>query len=192
MGPSQVNISHPELVSTLVKPGAAILTTLDASKVDLWHAATGIAGEGAELLEGLIMGPSTRDNVLEESGDLYFYIEQLLQNRQDIKIYWDEIFAVACTWDIDAENITLYAGRVAVYSGQVLDTVKKLTIYNKPLDVILLQGQLIQLAKNLVALDLVFDITREAALAYNIAKLSKRYEGIKYSDEAAQKRADKA
>lgn len=35
-------------------------------------------------------------------------------------------------------------------------------------------------------------LTREECLEHNIRKLSKRYEGLKYSDKAAQDRADKA
>jgi hypothetical protein len=34
-------------------------------------------------------------------------------------------------------------------------------------------------------------LSREETLAANIAKLSKRYEGLNYSDAAAQARADK-
>lgn len=35
-------------------------------------------------------------------------------------------------------------------------------------------------------------ITREECLEGNIAKLGKRYQGLKYSDKSAQERADKA
>jgi hypothetical protein len=70
------------MVEGLVKPGAAILASLDATKVDLIHAAVGIAGEAGELLDQIkkhVVYNKELDvvNVIEELGDLEFYMEQL-------------------------------------------------------------------------------------------------------------------
>ncbi len=114
-------ITHPEMVRALVKPGHELLATLSHTKCDLWHAATGIVGEAGELIDAIKKNvvynkPLDRENVIEELGDLEFYMEQLRQR---------------------------------------------------------------------------LGITREECLDANIAKLAKRYEGLTYSDKAAQERKDK-
>jgi len=113
--------THSEMVKALVKPGEAILLTLTPAKADLWHGATGVVGEAGELIDAvkkhvIYNKPLDLINVIEELGDLEFYMEQIRQN---------------------------------------------------------------------------LGITREETLGGNIAKLSKRYEGLKYSDAGAQARADK-
>ncbi len=180
------NITHPELVRALVKSGADILNTLDQHKVNLWHAATGIAGEGGELLDGFLHH-SGRENILEESGDLYFYIEQLVQGTQ-IQLDWEALYTASFNLDMLLEY---GVQRVAIHSSEILDTVKKLAIYNKPLALPLLETQLEKLCLHLLFVGYAFNITHQDALDHNIAKLSKRYEGLKYSDQAAQERKDK-
>lgn len=113
--------THPELVRALVKPGAGIVASLTPEKADLWHAVTGIVGEAGELIDAIKKNvvynkPLDRGNVIEELGDLEFYMEQLRQR---------------------------------------------------------------------------LGITREECLEANITKLLTRYEGMKYSDQAAQERKDK-
>lgn len=91
--------SHEELVSALVKPGEAILEQLTPDKIDLWHAATGISGEAGELLDAIkkhvvYNKPLDFANVIEEMGDLRFYMEQLRQRVCRIlgrELTWDEI-----------------------------------------------------------------------------------------------------
>lgn len=116
------DISHSDLVKTLVKSGSEIAAHLDAGEADLWHAATGVSGEAGELLDAvkkhvIYKKPLDRENMVEELGDLEFYMEQVRQN---------------------------------------------------------------------------LGITREETISANIAKLSIRYAGLKYSNDAAQLRADKA
>lgn len=113
--------SHAEMVTALVKPGGELLLSLTAEKCDMWHAATGIVGEAGELIDAIkkhviYNKPLDLENVIEELGDLEFYMEQLRQR---------------------------------------------------------------------------LGIAREETLAANITKLSKRYEGMKYSDQAARERKDK-
>lgn len=187
-------ITHPQLVAALAKPGDVLLSSLTPSKVNLWHAATGISGEGGELLEGLrakVSYDEQRTNLIEESGDLYFYIEQLVQET-GMEIPWNDITADAYSMRIGQDMMLSYGIEVAVCSAQVLDTVKKCTIYNKELNQTVLSIQLYDLLKYLMALGLMFGFGREVAISANIAKLSKRYEGLKYSDKAAQDRADKS
>ena len=116
-----LNNEHGSLVLALAKPGAVIAAELDAEDCHALHMAIGISGESGELLDAvkkavIYRKPLDRANVVEELGDLEFYMEGLRQG---------------------------------------------------------------------------LDITREEVLAANITKLRKRY-GERYSDSAAQTRADKA
>lgn len=117
-----MTITHSELVAALAKPGADIQVTLNPEKLDLWHMATGVVGEAGELVDAIkkhviYNKPIDIENVIEELGDLEFYLEGIRAN---------------------------------------------------------------------------LSLTREQCLDHNIEKLSVRYNGLKYSDQAAQERADKA
>lgn len=94
----------------------------------------------------------------------------------------------------DKAHILHMAVGVAGEAGELLDAVKKIAVYNKPMS--------LEARTNLVEElgDLEFymqglrercGITREETLEANIAKLAKRYEAGKYSNQAAQERADK-
>lgn len=76
-------------------------------------------------------------------------------------------------------------------SGELLDAIKKHTIYGKPLDIANVIEELGDLEFYMEGLREALGISREETLEQNIKKLSKRYDGWKYSDEAAIKRADK-
>lgn len=74
--------THPELVAALLKPGADILAGLTPEMAHLWHMASCIPGEAGELFDAVkkaaIYGkPLDVGNVLEELGDLEFYMEGL-------------------------------------------------------------------------------------------------------------------
>jgi NTP pyrophosphatase (non-canonical NTP hydrolase) len=86
------NISHSKMVTTLVKSGEDILAELTPKKANLWHAATGIVGEAGELIDAvkkhvIYNKPIDIQNVIEELGDLEFYMEQI---RQGLDITRDE------------------------------------------------------------------------------------------------------
>ena len=79
-----MNVTYPELVAALVKPGADIVATLTAEDAHLLHMVVGIAGEAGELLDEIKKvvihrKPIDRENVIEELGDLEFYMEGLRQ-----------------------------------------------------------------------------------------------------------------
>lgn len=191
------DITHPALVKALVKNPLDILNSFSLSTIDLWHGATGVAGEAGELLEGIMLYATMNssisealENLIEESGDLYFYTEQLTQ-RTGLELDWEIIDTFARSQLISPDQALVYASWVAIHGSQVLDTVKKAAIYNKELDLHLLCIQLTDMHKFLATLGYMFGFSREQALEHNIAKLSKRYEGVNYSDAAAQLRADK-
>lgn len=112
---------HEALVKALVKPPIEIAEKLDFPKIDLIHAIMGISGEAGELLDAIkkhVIYNKDLDitNVIEEMGDIEFYMRQLRQR---------------------------------------------------------------------------LGISRDECLEFNVVKLRKRY-GEKYTDAAAQERADKA
>lgn len=77
-------------------------------------------------------------------------------------------------------------------AGELIDAIKKHVVYNKPLDVVNVVEELGDLEFYMEGLRQQLGITREETIQGNIAKLSERYKGLKYSDKAAQERADKA
>jgi NTP pyrophosphatase (non-canonical NTP hydrolase) len=77
-------INHSEMVTALAKPGDAIISSLTPEKAHALHMAVGISGESGELLDAIkkhviYNKPLDRENVIEELGDLEFYMEGLRQ-----------------------------------------------------------------------------------------------------------------
>ncbi len=79
-----MDINHADMVRYLAKDGAIIAQELTSSDAHAWHMATGVAGEAGELLDAvkkavIYRKPLDRANVIEELGDLEFYMEGLRQ-----------------------------------------------------------------------------------------------------------------
>jgi NTP pyrophosphatase (non-canonical NTP hydrolase) len=114
-------VNYEDMVAALVKPGEDILKSLSPEECHILHMVVGISGEAGELLDAIKKNviyrkPLDRENVIEEVGDVLFYLTGLCQ---------------------------------------------------------------------------AVGVTVEECKAENIKKLSKRYEGLTYSNEAAITRADK-
>ena len=72
--------THPQLVANLAKPGEHIISALTPEKAHLLHMAVGVSGEAGELLDAVKKSviynkPLDMTNVVEELGDLEFYLE---------------------------------------------------------------------------------------------------------------------
>lgn len=83
---------HSEMVSNLAKPGEDIIKELTPKKAHNIHMAIGISGEAGELLdavkkEAMYNKEIDRHNVIEELGDLEFYMEGI---RQGLNISREE------------------------------------------------------------------------------------------------------
>ncbi len=81
------------MVARLAKDGAQILTELTKEKCHLWHMATGVSGEAGELLDAVKKHVAynreiDRENVIEELGDLEFYMEGI---RQAVGVTREEV-----------------------------------------------------------------------------------------------------
>ncbi len=90
----------------------------------------------------------------------------------------------------DANMLHMAVG-VSGEAGELLDAIKRPTIYRKPIDRANVVEELGDLEFYLEGLRQELSISREETLEANIAKLGKRYEGLNYSDAAANARADK-
>jgi NTP pyrophosphatase (non-canonical NTP hydrolase) len=78
------NLDHGDMVRKLAKDGQQILDTLSPEKAHKWHMATGISGEAGELLDAIkkevaYNKAEDRENIVEELGDLEFYMAGLRQ-----------------------------------------------------------------------------------------------------------------
>lgn len=80
---------------------------------------------------------------------------------------------------------------VAGEAGELVDAIKKHTMYNQILNIDNVEEELGDLEFFMEGIRVHLGITREQTLAANIKKLLVRYNGMKYSNAAAQERADK-
>lgn len=73
------------MVRSLAKPGAQIIADLTPDNAHLWHMASCICGEAGELFDAIkkpaiyAKGTIDRAHVVEELGDIEFYMEGLRQ-----------------------------------------------------------------------------------------------------------------
>lgn len=75
--------------------------------------------------------------------------------------------------------------------GELADAIKAHVIYRRPLNMENVLEELGDLEFALEGIRQAFGITREDVIDANTAKLAVRYEGFTYSDDAANRRADK-
>jgi NTP pyrophosphatase (non-canonical NTP hydrolase) len=76
------HVSYSEFVAALVKPGELIRKEMTNEQAHLMHMAIGLAGEVGELLDAIKKNviyrkPLDRENVVEELGDIGFYLTAL-------------------------------------------------------------------------------------------------------------------
>lgn len=191
-------ITHPQLVAALVKPPIDIMNSLSLDKIDLWHGATGVAGETGELLEGIAVDDplNNSDNILEELGDIEFYVQQIRSRTNMPRAGGaDDVAREMTLHSLSDERLKSelmgFAVSAAIQGSQVLDIIKKGAIYNKDVDGNALMDTLFRLDVSMGCIRGTLGFTRQQVLDANIEKLSKRYIGLGYTDAAALARADK-
>jgi hypothetical protein len=158
-----------DLVENLCKDGKEIIATLTPEKAHLWHMATGVGNEIFELEQADIN--ADRENVIEELGDLEFFMEGL---RTGTGIERNDVLGKGWTLPID-----------------VTDVVKKHVVYNKDLDLQALLAGLGQVEQMMEVIRNNYKLNREETLQHCIIKLNGRYSSGEYTDKQAQDRADK-
>ena len=175
---------YTSFVVQRAKPGVDIIEDLTPSSAFMLHGAVGLAGEAGELLEAIYVNVFDRENIVEELGDLEFYSEMIVDELFLSSQYWNEPIAEG---DADVASV-----QIAVYASKILDAIKKRAIYGKISEDLQTNVDLYLrvLHSYMAAIRQEFNISREEVLDYNRIKLLKRFGG-EYSNEAAQKRADK-
>lgn len=78
------SINHSDMVVQLAKPGQDIVDQMTAGDAHTLHMAVGISGESGELLDAVKKAVMYRkqidmENIIEELGDIEFYMEGLRQ-----------------------------------------------------------------------------------------------------------------
>lgn len=91
-----IEIKFEEMVAALAKSGDAIVQELTGTDAHVLHMAIGISGEAGELLDAIKKGAIyrkdfDRENIVEELGDLEFYMEGM---RQGFGITREETISV--------------------------------------------------------------------------------------------------
>ena len=82
-----MTVEHAMMVKALSKSGKDILESLTPGKIEMWHHASCIQGEAGELFDAVKkhiiynkpMTVEMLDHIIEEFGDLEFYLEGLRQ-----------------------------------------------------------------------------------------------------------------
>ena len=80
---------------------------------------------------------------------------------------------------------------ITTEAGELADAIKKHLIYQKPLDMENVIEELGDIEWTMERIRQILGVTREIPLIKNIEKHTKRYPNLEYSNENAQKRADK-
>jgi len=110
-------IVYGDMVKTLAKSGKDILESLTPIKCEMWHHASCIQGEAGELFDAVkkhiiynkILEVQDRLNIIEELGDLEFFMEGL---RQACNVTRQE------TLDHNATKLAKRYGEALQYSDQ--------------------------------------------------------------------------
>jgi hypothetical protein len=210
---------YNEFVAALCKPGGVLLSELTDSKSHLWHMASGVLGEAAELLQavreyqlGRITPAATRENVVEELGDINFYdtgignapefAKQL--STQQRELIFEKIAERGLTDDSDSmrgistetasgmQTLLQVTSDVVIAAGVLFDQVKKYVIYNKEFNREAVEVERLVLRNATGAVRMLWWSSAAEIEAYNRQKLDERYWQLVYSNQHAQERADKA
>lgn len=88
-------------------------------------------------------------------------------------------------------NLIHMALGIAGEAGELVDAIKRNTIYNKPLDLDNVKEELGDLLFYMTGIMIQLEFTIEEVAAANVTKLQKRYASKQYSDKQAIARADK-
>lgn len=165
-------ITHPELVSALCKSGADIATELNNNKL-----------EKALLMNAV-------ESVMAEGGYLERCKKRVIYNKKDNE---SDPETGKLYPNITAKQAHLLHMAIGI-TGEAIELLEQIythTAEGEELDYENVLEELGDLEFYIEGFRQGCQINRETALNQNIAKLSKRYSSLSYSDSAAQERADK-
>lgn len=173
------NPQYPAFVAGRCKDGADIKTSVTGDQLHLLHMALGVAGEVGELIQAV--HNEDERNVKEEIGDLYFFLQGLANGAH---LDWHP-------QDIKSGMSIRTLEDISVFSGEIVDAVKKYAIYQKPLSLTDLSYAMSGIETAICSVAHHFGFTLHQCISDNVEKLTKRYHSGRYSDQQAQGRADK-
>jgi hypothetical protein len=176
--------TFPQMITNLFKP-------MDGVGARMMHACIGMAGESSELRNAF-----GRKHVIEEFGDLEFYIEaawqELPEGTRMTEYSRTRMFAGPAFGDIvndihiETGNLLDYAKKVWVYGGSKGD---RNSVIAEAL--VSLEGSM-QAAYEMLGLDRIEVQAANMDKLLGTADSTGRYESGSYSDEQALARADKS
>jgi hypothetical protein len=188
------------MVAGLAKHGEAIINELTPLSAHLLHMAVGIAGEAGELCKAVYgkndVARIDKENVIEELGDLEFYLEGL---RQGLQLARNQTVPLDIKFpNTAASDITVIKDnsiKLNIESSILLDFIKKSAFYVKPVKIEKVIESLTKINLLMLIIRDRFDVTYEETIEHNINKLATgenaRYKDAEYSNERAIDRADK-
>lgn len=172
-----------DFVASRFKDGTSTvqdISSAPAAHSQILHAAIGMMGEWVEILFA-----KDQANLKEELGDFWFYFTALKENQG---IDLNSPRGTASIGMLDIQSNMLYE------LGTLLDTAKKLCIYNKEMNQFtqfLLTGLVLSIHDHFKKYVETYGFTIEELECSNMEKLTKRYP-TGYTNQAAQERADKS
>ena len=129
---TQGEIAFPEFVRKLCKPGAVICEELTPHDCNLLHMALGVSGEAGEILDAvkkavIYRKPIDVANIVEEAGDVLFYLTGLLSavgssTKEAIRLNREKLrlrYVSECYSDHDAQARADKATTPAQVTAQV-------------------------------------------------------------------------
>lgn len=176
------DIRHTDLVCNLMKSGESLIGEATPNKMELAHMAAGIAGEYLELVTAIENHDDI--NIVEEAGDLEFYIEGAAQVLCIEQRQADSYVGIPQAHD----GFTLRDYRKAV--EEFHDQVKKHVFYNLQNMKRIIQSFYI-LVQHQKALLHHLGLSRGDTLLANKVKLLERYPTGTFRNEDSHHRADK-
>lgn len=186
------DVVYSDMVKSLAKDGGLIVSELTPLKAHLLHMAVGVAGETGELLSALADNflyhkEFDYENIKEELGDAEFYLEGLCQGFNVLR----DMSAMSVPDMMMNQSLIAFGIKTSILGSDLLDAVKKGVIYNKDFDMYGITSIIAQIDVMLENIRTLTGFSKQEIFDHNVSKLSVRYNGLKYSDESAQNRADK-
>jgi len=114
-----------------------------------------------------------------------------MDHPQLVKALCKDGATIAAEMTAEEAHLLHMAVGIAGEAGELLDAIKKVVIYKKPVDLVNVTEELGDLEFYMEGLRQGLHLSRELILQANIEKLSKRYSSLSYTDDQAQTRADK-
>lgn len=175
--------TYAAFVESRLKGAVQTMTDLQdasSSEAQMLHIALGIVGELGEYRNS-----TSRANMLEELGDLGFFLQAASQwSGHPVPEFNTLAVVVGVVGHADA---VAYIDRLSI---DLLDRVKKVVIYRKEGVTLLTRDQHTCMHRDFHVICKFHGVTPEQLQRDNVAKLTKRYTNG-YSNEAAQQRLDK-